>query len=39
MYTLMCKKLMTNENLLYKKINKIQKLKKKCWERNRDTFF
>ena len=28
MYTLMCIKLMTN-NLLYKKINKIQKLKKK----------
>ena len=30
MYTLMCIKLMTNENLLYKKINKIQKLKKMC---------
>ena len=28
MYTLMCIKLMTNKNLLYKKINKI-KLKKK----------
>ena len=28
MYTLMCIKLMTNKNLLYKKINKIQKLKK-----------
>ena len=28
MYTLMCVKLMTNKNLLYKKINKI-KLKKK----------
>ena len=25
MYTLMCMRLMTNENLLYKKINKIQK--------------
>ena len=25
MYTLMCIKLMTNKNLLYKKINKIQK--------------
>ena len=29
MYTLMCIKLMTNKNLLYKKINEIQKLKKK----------
>ena len=29
MYTLMCTKLMTNKNLLYKKINKIKKLKKK----------
>ena len=29
MYTLMCIKLMTNKNLLYKKINKIQKKKKK----------
>ena len=29
MYTLMCIKLMTNKNLLYKKINKILKLKKK----------
>ena len=29
MYTLMCMKLMTNKNLLYKKINKIQKLKNK----------
>ena len=29
MYTLMCIKLMTNKNLLYKKINKIQKFKKK----------
>ena len=28
MYTLMCIKLMTNKNLLYNKINKIQKLKK-----------
>ena len=28
MYTLMCIKLMTNKNLSYKKINKIQKLKK-----------
>ena len=28
-YTLMCIKLMTNKNLLYKKINKIQKFKKK----------
>ena len=28
MYTLMCIKLMTNKNLLYKKINKIQKLRK-----------
>ena len=28
MYTLMCIKLMTNKNLLYKKINKIQKFKK-----------
>ena len=27
MYTLMCIKLITNMNLLYKKINKIQKLK------------
>ena len=26
MYALMCIKLMTNKNLLYKKINKIQKL-------------
>ena len=34
MYTLMCIKLMTNKNLLYKKkLNKIQKLKKK--KRNR----
>ena len=30
MYTLMCIKLMTNKNLLYKKINKIQK-KKGIW--------
>ena len=29
MYTLMCIQLMTNKNLLYKKINKIQKFKKK----------
>ena len=29
MYTLMCIKLMTNKNLLYKKINKIQKKKRK----------
>ena len=29
MYTLMCIKLMTNKNLLHKKINKIQKLKTK----------
>ena len=29
MYTLMCIKLMTNKNLVYKKISKIQKLKKK----------
>ena len=29
MYTPMCIKLMTNKNLLYKKINKIQKFKKK----------
>ena len=29
MYTLMCIKLMTNKNPLYKKINKIQKKKKK----------
>ena len=29
MYTLMCIKLMTIKNLLYKKINKIQKFKKK----------
>ena len=29
MYTLMCIKLMTNKNLLYKKINEIQKYKKK----------
>ena len=29
MYTLMCIKLMTNKDLLYKKINKIQKFKKK----------
>ena len=29
MYTLMCIKLMTNKNLLYKKINKIQKFKNK----------
>ena len=29
MYTLMCIKLMTNKDLLYKKINKIQQLKKK----------
>ena len=28
MYTLMCIKLMTNKNLLYKKISKIQKFKK-----------
>ena len=28
MYTLMCIKWMTNKNLLYKKINNIQKLKK-----------
>ena len=28
MYTLMCIKLMTNKNLLYEKINKIQKLNK-----------
>ena len=30
MYTLMCIKLMTNKNLLYKKINKIQKKKTDC---------
>ena len=32
MYTLMCIKLMTNKNLLYKKINKIKlkNLKKEC---------
>ena len=37
MYTLMCIKLMTNKNLLYKKINKIQKLNKtkNCTELNR----
>ena len=29
MYTLMCIKWMTNKNLLYKKINKIQKFQKK----------
>ena len=29
MYTVMCLKWMTNKNLLYKKINEIQKLKKK----------
>ena len=29
MYTLMCIKWMTNKDLLYKKINKIQKFKKK----------
>ena len=29
MYTLMCVKWMTNKNLLYKKINKILKFKKK----------
>ena len=29
MYTLMCIKLMTNKNVLYKNINKIQKKKKK----------
>ena len=29
MYTLMCIKLMTNKNLLYKKINKIKFKKKK----------
>ena len=28
-YTLMCVKLMTNKNLLYKRINKIKKFKKK----------
>ena len=28
MYTLMCRKLVTNNNLLYKKINEIQKVKK-----------
>ena len=28
-YTLICIKQVTNKNLLYKKINKIQKLKKK----------
>ena len=28
MYKVMCVKLMTNKNLLYKKIDKIQKLKK-----------
>ena len=41
MYTLMCIKLMTNKNLLYKKINKVQKLKKQTnmyiWERPRKT--
>ena len=39
MYTLMCIKLMTNKNLLYKKIsNKIQKFKKKirCWGKKKD---
>ena len=34
MYTLMCIKLMTNKNLLYKKINKIKKLKKKSSKTN-----
>ena len=29
MYTLICIKLMTNKNLLYKKINKIKKKQKK----------
>ena len=28
MYTLMCIKLMTNKNLLYKKVNKIKRKKK-----------
>ena len=31
MYTLMSIKLMTNKNLLYKKINKIQKIKKEFY--------
>ena len=34
MYTLMCIKLMTNKNLLYKKINKVQKLKKNKIKKN-----
>ena len=33
MYTLMCIKLMTNKNLLYKKIKKIKKTKtKNCYD-------
>ena len=32
MYTLMCIKLTTNKNLLYKEINKIQKFKKKSYK-------
>ena len=38
MYTLMCIKLVTNKNLLYKKINKI-KLKKKKRKKKKPPFF
>ena len=36
MYTLMCLKLMTNKNLLYKKINKIKFKNSKKKKRNRE---
>ena len=39
MYTLICVKWMTNKNLLYKKINKIQKFKKKRKEPKKEPIF
>ena len=39
MYTLMCIKLKTNKNLLYKKINKIKLKKKEFWLIQFATFF
>ena len=38
MYTLMCIKLMTNKNLLYKKINKIKFKKKKMLKKKESTY-
>ena len=38
MHTLMCIKLMTNKNLLYKKINKIQTVKRKVRTKKKAAF-